>query len=106
MSRTKLVYTYGENLWVRFGRPDFLQPSQRFTDNWTRRTKIIDYCVNVIDVAQQEKRLNLETVGDDARAQRKIQAALFADETKVRVTYQNDEILLLIPISAIKFTTN
>lgn len=54
-------------------------------DNWTRREKILNYCVGVIDASKQEKQTTLESTSDDPRTQRKMQAALFGDETKVRV---------------------
>lgn len=52
-------------------------------DNWTRRAKILDYCVGVLDASKQEKQTHIDNSGDDPRAQRKLQAELFSYETKV-----------------------
>lgn len=53
-------------------------------ENWKRRTEIVDYCVNVVDQSTNEKRRALQGLQGDARAQRKMQAELFAEEVKVR----------------------
>lgn len=42
----------------------------------------MDYCVNVVDQSMNEKRRVLEGQHGDARAQRKAQADLFAEEVK------------------------
>lgn len=50
--------------------------------NWSRRTKLVEYCVSVVDTSMEEKKrtiAGLET--DDAR--RKAQVQLFAEEVKV-----------------------
>lgn len=51
-------------------------------ENWKRRTEIVDYCVNVVDQSTNEKRRALQGLQGDARAQRKMQAELFAEEVK------------------------
>lgn len=55
-------------------------------DNWTRRGQILNYCVGVLDASKQEKQIRLASLGDDPRAQRKLQAELFSYETKVSLT--------------------
>jgi undecaprenyl pyrophosphate synthase len=52
-------------------------------ENWKRRAEIVNYCVNVVDQSMEEKRKSLTSEESDARAQRKTQAAMFADEVKV-----------------------
>lgn len=51
-------------------------------ENWKRRTEIVEYCVNIVDQSMNEKRKTLEAQQGDARAQRKMQAELFAEEVK------------------------
>lgn len=53
------------------------------SDNWRRRTEIIDYCVNVVDHSMDEKRRSLDEKEGDLPARRKIQGDLFAEEVKV-----------------------
>lgn len=53
-------------------------------ENWKRRTEMINYCVDIVDQSMEEKRKSLTSEEGDARAQRKTQAAMFADEVKVR----------------------
>lgn len=53
-------------------------------ENWKRRAEIVNYCVNIVDQSVEEKRKSLSTEGSDARAQTKTQAAMFANEVKVR----------------------
>ncbi|KAH7929436.1 hypothetical protein BV22DRAFT_1002723 [Leucogyrophana mollusca] len=55
---------------------------KELVENWKRRTEIVDYCVGVVDQSMDEKRKALDGQEGDARAQRKTQAALFADEVK------------------------
>lgn len=55
---------------------------KELVENWKRRTEIVDYCVNVVDQSMNEKRRVLEGQHGDARAQRKAQADLFAEEVK------------------------
>ncbi|KAI6105592.1 hypothetical protein F5141DRAFT_1124778 [Pisolithus sp. B1] len=54
----------------------------QLVENWKRRTEIVDYCVDVVDQSMNEKRRVLEGQHGDARAQRKAQADLFAEEVK------------------------
>ena len=54
------------------------------SENWKRRTEIVEYCVNVVDQSMSEKHKVLDGLEGDARAKRKTQAELFADEVKVR----------------------
>lgn len=51
-------------------------------ENWQRRSRIIHYCVNVVDQQMEEKRRQI-VESDNTAAQRKIQGALYADEVKV-----------------------
>ncbi|KIJ70575.1 hypothetical protein HYDPIDRAFT_78094 [Hydnomerulius pinastri MD-312] len=55
---------------------------KELVENWKRRTEIVDYCVNVVDQSMDEKHKLLDGQVGDARAQRKTQAGLFADEVK------------------------
>ncbi|KAL0949971.1 hypothetical protein HGRIS_009989 [Hohenbuehelia grisea] len=52
--------------------------------NWNRRTKLVEYCVSVVDESLSEKRTKLESEAPqaDPSAMRKAQAALFAEEVK------------------------
>jgi hypothetical protein len=52
------------------------------TENWTRRTEIITYCVNVVDRSLEEKRTTLQDADADLVMQRKTKGALFAEEVK------------------------
>ena len=54
------------------------------SENWKRRTEIVDYCVHVVDQSMSEKHKVLDEREGDAKAKRKTQAELFADEVKVR----------------------
>lgn len=54
------------------------------TENWKRRTEIVDYCVNVMDQSMSQKHQALDGLEGDAKSKRKTQAELFADEVKVR----------------------
>jgi hypothetical protein len=51
-------------------------------ENWQRRSRIIDYCVNVVDQSMDGKK-QMITETSDPSLQRKIQGALFAEEVKV-----------------------
>ncbi|KAG9317301.1 caffeine-induced death protein 2-domain-containing protein [Chiua virens] len=51
-------------------------------ENWKRRTEIVDYCVEVVDQSMSEKHKLLDGLEGDAKAKRKTQAELFADEVK------------------------
>jgi len=53
---------------------------RELVENWTRRAKIIDYCVGIVDNSTQET--GLGDLEDGPRVERKRQAALYADETK------------------------
>ncbi|KAH7914366.1 caffeine-induced death protein 2-domain-containing protein [Hygrophoropsis aurantiaca] len=55
---------------------------KELVENWKRRTEIIDYCVDAVDESMKEKRMALGNQDGDASAQRKTQAALYADEVK------------------------
>jgi hypothetical protein len=52
-------------------------------ENWKRRAEMINYCVNIVDQSMEEKRKSFTSEEGDARAERKAQAAIFADEVKV-----------------------
>jgi hypothetical protein len=54
-------------------------------ENWKRRTEIVSYCVDVVDKTMDEKRQSIQDQANDPSAQRQTQAALYADEVKVRV---------------------
>jgi len=52
--------------------------------NWRRRTRIIDYCVDVLDASYEEnKRIADELDGTDPRTRRKAQAELYSSNIKV-----------------------
>jgi len=52
--------------------------------NWRRRTRIIDYCVDVLDASYEEnKRIADGAGGADIRARRKAQAELYSSDIKV-----------------------
>ncbi|KDQ64491.1 hypothetical protein JAAARDRAFT_117784 [Jaapia argillacea MUCL 33604] len=51
-------------------------------ENWKRRTEIVEYCVGVVDASMDEKRQSMQELESDPAAQRRTQAALFADEVK------------------------
>ena len=52
--------------------------------NWERRTKIIDYCVDVLDTSYEEnKRIAEKTGGNELRVRRKAQAELYSSDIKV-----------------------
>ncbi|KAG2077426.1 hypothetical protein BDR04DRAFT_1132196 [Suillus decipiens] len=55
---------------------------KELVENWKRRTEMINYCVNIVDQSMEGKRKSLTSEEGDARAERKTQAALFADEVK------------------------
>ncbi|KAG1754029.1 caffeine-induced death protein 2-domain-containing protein [Suillus paluster] len=55
---------------------------KELVENWKRRTEMINYCVNNVDQSMEGKRKSLTSEEGDARAQRKTQAAMFADEVK------------------------
>ncbi|KAG1806817.1 caffeine-induced death protein 2-domain-containing protein [Suillus plorans] len=55
---------------------------KELVENWKRRTEMINYCVDIVDQSMEEKRKSLTSEDGDARAQRKTQAAMFADEVK------------------------
>jgi len=59
-----------------------LQIWRELVDNWTRRTKIIDYCVGVLDSSKKDTQTSIDNLEDDPRSQRKLRAALYADDTK------------------------
>lgn len=47
----------------------------------------MDYCVNVVDQSMSEKHNVLDGLEGDAKARRRTQAELFADEVKVRSNF-------------------
>jgi len=52
--------------------------------NWGRRTRIINYCVDVLDASYEENKLLVDqTSGADLRARRKAQAELYSADIKV-----------------------
>ena len=52
--------------------------------NWGRRTRIIDYCVDVLDASYEENKRIADGVGDtEIRARRKAQAELYSSDIKV-----------------------
>ncbi|KAG6330569.1 hypothetical protein ID866_8521 [Astraeus odoratus] len=55
---------------------------KELVENWRRRTEIVDYCVNIVEQSANEKRKAFEGQQGDARAQRRMQAELFAEEVK------------------------
>lgn len=54
------------------------------SENWKRRTEIVEYCVDVVDHSMAKKHKVLDELEGDAKSKRKTQAELFADEVKVR----------------------
>lgn len=80
--------------------------------NWSRRARIINYCVDVLDTSYEEKKLLAdEAKGADLRAQRKAQAELYSADIKVNVRYLCLSDLtyshpLCLMFSAGSFTTN
>jgi hypothetical protein len=52
--------------------------------NWTRRTKLVEYCVYVMDQSLIDHRKVMEAQTDDPASQRKIQAKAFEEEVKVK----------------------
>lgn len=54
------------------------------SENWKRRTQLVEYCTSVLDQSLKEKREALQEQSDDPSQRRKTQAAMFADEVKVR----------------------
>lgn len=58
--------------------------SKSTVENWKRRTEIVSYCVGVVDKSMVEKRQSMQDQSSDPSAQRRIQAALYSDEVKVR----------------------
>ncbi|TFK75920.1 hypothetical protein BDN72DRAFT_867652 [Pluteus cervinus] len=59
-----------------------LQVWRELIENWSRRTTLVNYCVSVVDQTLEEKRRAIKERSDDPRAQRKLQADMFADEVK------------------------
>jgi len=55
---------------------------KNLVENWKRRTEIVSYCVGVVDKSMAEKRQSMQDQAEDSSAQRRIQAALYADEVK------------------------
>jgi hypothetical protein len=58
-------------------------PLLRAIGNWTRRTKLVKYCVYVVDQSLTEHRKVMEDQTEDPASQRRIQAKIFEDEVKV-----------------------
>ena len=53
--------------------------------NWGRRTRIINYCVDVLDTSYEENKLLADQAKDaDLRTRRKAQAELYSADIKVR----------------------
>jgi hypothetical protein len=75
-------------------------------ENWKRRAEMINYCVNIVDQSMEEKRKSLTSEEGDARAQRKTQAAIFADEVKVGKLSACNSFLHKPMPREIKFTMN
>ena len=63
--------------------PPFI--SSQLLENWKRRTKLVDYCVSVVDKSIDDKRGALQQQSDDPALQRKTKAAIYSDEVYVRV---------------------
>lgn len=55
----------------------------RGTENWKRRTQLVEYCTAVVDQPLNEKRAALQEQGNNPTQRRKIQAEIFEDEVKV-----------------------
>ncbi|KAG1820194.1 caffeine-induced death protein 2-domain-containing protein [Suillus subaureus] len=55
---------------------------KELVENWKRRTEMINYCVDIVDQSMEGKRKSLTSEEAGARAERKMQAAMFADEVK------------------------
>jgi hypothetical protein len=55
---------------------------KELVENWKRRTEMINYCVDIVDQSMDGKRKSLTSEEGDARAERKAQAVMFADEVK------------------------
>lgn len=53
---------------------------RELTENWKRRTKLVDYCVAVVDKSIDDKRGALQTLADDPALQRKTKADIYSDE--------------------------
>jgi hypothetical protein len=51
--------------------------------NWTRRTKLVEYCVYVVDQSLTDQRKDLEDQTEDPASRRTIQAKIFENEVKV-----------------------
>ena len=79
-----------------------------FVENWKRRTEIVSYCVEVVDKAIDEKRQSIQDQASDPSAQRQTQAALYADEVKVRLAggVYVGHLGLFHPSSEIRYTTS
>ncbi|KAF5331642.1 hypothetical protein D9611_007679 [Ephemerocybe angulata] len=50
------------------------------TENWKRRTKLVDYCISVVDHNLDEKHTALKEQTEDAALQRKTKSAIYEDE--------------------------
>ncbi|TEB30258.1 hypothetical protein FA13DRAFT_1734097 [Coprinellus micaceus] len=53
---------------------------RELTENWKRRTKLVDYCVSVVDRSIDGKRGALQQQPDDPALQRTTKAAIYSDE--------------------------
>ncbi|KAF9491042.1 hypothetical protein BDN71DRAFT_1399049 [Pleurotus eryngii] len=51
--------------------------------NWSRRTKLVEYCVSVVDSSMEEKKRTIAGLEADDAARRKAQAQWFAEEVKL-----------------------
>jgi hypothetical protein len=75
-------------------------------ENWKRRTEMINYCVDIVDQSMDGKRKSSTSEEGDARAERKAQAVMFADEVKVRTVSGRDSFSYKPMRREIKFTMN
>jgi len=70
--------------------------------NWRRRTRIIDYCVDVLDTSYEESKLHLGDEADpgaDLRARRKARAELYSSDVKVSGGFLFLSDLMLTPLT-------
>jgi hypothetical protein len=84
--RTKRAFICGRIWLVCVGHVSTSSHAYKSVENWKRRTEIVSYCVGVVDKSMAEKRQSMQDQAEDSSAQRRIQAALYADEVKVRPT--------------------
>jgi len=67
---------------------------------WKGRTDIIDYCIQVVDTAAEEKRQRLQgksTLGElDEDLQRRTRGELYADEVQKRMIHNEREVEAIV----------